>query len=120
MDGLLEVVADRRWIFDRHRVFGDRLDDRDDVDLLNAEDPYAGVPFQVRAFDLSRKHQTGHGVKPGRRDSGHGIGATRAGRHHEDAQLVGDLRICLRGDGGGLFMEVGDEFQVWRIDPGTR
>jgi hypothetical protein len=45
VDGLLDVVADRVRVFDRHGIFGDRPDDVDDADLLDAEDADAAVPL---------------------------------------------------------------------------
>jgi hypothetical protein len=53
------MIADAVRILDRHRVFGDRLNDRDDVDFLYAYLPDAerlavGTEHAVGALHLAR------------------------------------------------------------------
>ena len=117
VDGLLQVVADARGVQHGHRVLGDRLDDRDDVDFLHAQLPHAerraiGGEHAVGALHLTGEKQ--HGV-----ESSHApatpvmaLVPPGTGGHQGDAEIVGGLGVVLGRDGAGLLVRVADRFEI--------
>ena len=85
VDGLLEVIADVVGLEHDDGVLGDRRDDGNDVDFLDAELAHAerlagdGVEHAVGALDLAGEEEHGGGVEPGAGNAGDGVSAAGAG-----------------------------------------
>ena len=117
VNGLFQVVADRCWIQDRHRVFRERPDDGNDIDFLNTELPHTERSavrgeHAVGTLHLAGEKQHRSGIEPGAGHAGDGVGAARAGGHHGHAQVVGGLGVVLGGDGAGLLVRIADGLDV--------
>ena len=112
VDCLVEMVSNRLGIVDQHGVLGDRLNDVDNVDFLKAHLTNAAARQQIGPFHLAREDQRGDRIEPGADHSGDGVRAAGSGRHQGDAEIAGVLRVGVRGDGTGLFVQIADEPEV--------
>ena len=113
MNGLLEVIADRRRVGDHHRVLRDGLDEPDDVHFLIAElaqgEPGAadeGLPFHLPRHDDHAERVDPRAVDPGDR-----VGAAGPGRDVHGGQTVRQAVIALRRDRARLLVVAGHVMQ---------
>ena len=118
MESLFHVVANLARFKDRNGIFGDRLNDRDDVDFLHAELAHPKrlslpVEHPVGPLYLTRDTKHWRRVQPGAGDSGYCICASRAGGDHAHAEMIRRLGVCLSAYGTRLFMRIANGNQPW-------
>jgi len=104
--------ANRSRIVDHRGVFGDRLDDRNDVDFLQAQLPQTAVSLQVGAFDLTRDEHDWRRIDPSAGQPGQAVRAAGTRGDERHAQSAGHFRECFGADGAGVLMIIGDKLQI--------
>jgi len=119
IDRLFQLIADAGRFGHQVGVFGQGLDDTDDIRFLETDLADGTLELVFVGVDLAGDEQTGDRVEPAAADTGDHVQGPRAAGGHGDAQSAVDPGIGLGGKGAGLFVMDGDAVDVVPVNRGV-